>query len=166
MIIETGVIFAFIAMIGWGFGDFFIQKSTRKIGVWTTVFIITLIGFIVLTPFALKNAASLFTFGRNIFLIGAVAYFIAAFLDLEALREGKLDIVEPIWSLEIVSASALAYFLLGEAISSFLKPSISLSCFSKSGFSNSIIELKSTTLTDSASSTIPKSALSKISNIA
>jgi len=119
MIIETGVIFAFIAMIGWGFGDFFIQKSTRKIGVWTTVFIITLIGFIVLTPFALKNAASLFTFGRNIFLIGAVAYFIAAFLDLEALREGKLDIVEPIWSLEIVSASALAYFLLGEAISSF-----------------------------------------------
>lgn len=54
--VETGIIFAFIAMIGWGFGDFFIQKSTRKVGVWATIFIITLLGFIVLTPFALKNA--------------------------------------------------------------------------------------------------------------
>lgn len=101
-----------------GFGDFFIQKSTRGVGIWTTVFIITAFGAIVLTPFALHNAASLFTFGRNIFLIGAIAYFIGAFLDLESLKEGKLDIVEPIWSFEIVSSSLLAFFVLGETISS------------------------------------------------
>lgn len=116
MIFEIGAIFAFIAMFAWGFGDFLIQKSTRKIGVWITLFIITLTGFIVLTPFALKNAGSLFTFGINIFLIGGIAYFIAAFLDLEALRKGKLDIVEPIWSLEIVSSTLLAFFILGERL--------------------------------------------------
>ncbi len=29
--IEMGILFAFIAMLSWGFGDFFIQKSTRKL---------------------------------------------------------------------------------------------------------------------------------------
>ncbi len=116
MSLEVGIIFALVAMLGWGFGDFFIQKSTRKVGIWTTIFIITLIGAIVLTPFALKNASSLWSVGRNVFIIGAIAYFVAAFLDLKALKEGKLDVVEPIWSFEIVSSSFLAFFLLGERI--------------------------------------------------
>jgi len=116
---EAGIIFAIIAMFAWGFGDFLIQKSTKKIGVWTTLFIITLTGFLVLTPFALKNAASLFTFGRNIFIVGGIAYLIAAFLDLEALKKGKLDVVEPIWSFEIVSAALLAFLFLGERITCF-----------------------------------------------
>lgn len=119
MVLGIGVVFAIVAMFAWGFGDFFIQKSTKKIGVWITLFVITLTGFIVLTPFAWRNAGSLFTFGRNIFLIGGIAYFAAAFLDLEALRKGKLDIVEPIWSLEIVSSALLAVFLLGEMLSVF-----------------------------------------------
>ena len=113
---EVGILFALVAMLGWGFGDFFIQKSTRKVGIWTTIFIITAIGAIVLTPFALKNAGNLLSVGRNVFIIGALAYFIAAFLDLKALKEGKLDVVEPIWSFEIVSSSLLAFFLLGERI--------------------------------------------------
>mgnify|MGYP001589684440 FL=1 len=50
-------------------------------------------------------------------MIGALAYFIGAFLDLESLKEGKLDIVEPIWSFEIVSSSLLAFFVLGETVS-------------------------------------------------
>lgn len=75
MVFEIGVILAFVAMFAWGFGDFLIQKSTRKLGVWTTIFIITLTGAVVLTPFALKNAGNLFTFGINIFLIAGVAYF-------------------------------------------------------------------------------------------
>ena len=45
--------------------------------------------------------------------------FLASFLDLEALRKGKLDVVEPIWSLEIVSSALLAFFLLGEKLSLF-----------------------------------------------
>ena len=116
MSFELGVIFAFVAMLGWGFGDFFIQKSTRSIGIWTTVFIITTLGAIVLTPFAIWNA-SLISVGRDIFIIGAIAYFAGAFLDLESLKEGKLDIVEPIWSFEIVSSSLLAFFILGETVS-------------------------------------------------
>jgi uncharacterized membrane protein len=37
-------------------------------------------------------------------------------LDLEALKKGKLDIVEPIWSFEIVSSALLAFFILGEKV--------------------------------------------------
>lgn len=117
MEINAGIIFAIVAMFTWGIGDFLIQKSTKRIGVWTTLFIITLTGFIVLTPFALKNAESLFSFGLNLFLIGGLAYFIAAFLDLESLRVGKLNVVEPIWSFEIISSCLLAFFILKEKIS-------------------------------------------------
>ncbi len=66
-----------------------------------------------LTPFVIKSAKSLFTVGIDIFLLAGVAYLIAAFLDLEALKEGKLDTVEPIWSFEIVSSALLAFFILG-----------------------------------------------------
>ncbi len=32
MIIELSILFAFCAMICWGFGDFLIQRTVRKIG--------------------------------------------------------------------------------------------------------------------------------------
>ena len=31
-----GIALAFVAMLCWGFGDFMIQKSTRKVGDWET----------------------------------------------------------------------------------------------------------------------------------
>lgn len=40
-LVSLGILFAFVAMLFWGFGDFMIQKSTRKIGDWETVFLIT-----------------------------------------------------------------------------------------------------------------------------
>ncbi|MFA5992544.1 MAG: EamA family transporter [Candidatus Pacearchaeota archaeon] len=114
---EFGIIFSVVAMFAWGFGDFLIQKSTRKIGVWDTLFFITFTGFVVLTPFAIKNAGNLFGVGLFLFISGGVVYFIASFLDLEALKIGKLDIVEPIWAFEIVSSVLLAFFILKERVS-------------------------------------------------
>ncbi len=116
--IEIGVILAFVAMIGWGFGDFFIQKSTRKVGDWETLFIITFFGAIVLLPFVYQDIPLLFTNSKIfILLLGSFVLFVASLLDLEALKRGKLSIVEPIWSMEIPAAALLAFFILGESIS-------------------------------------------------
>ena len=48
---ELGIIFAFAAMLCWGFGDFLIQKSTRKFGDVETLFFISFFGAVVLFPF-------------------------------------------------------------------------------------------------------------------
>ena len=115
-----GVVFAFAAMLCWGFGDFLIQKSTRKFGDWETMFIITLLSTIVLTPFLLKKAIILFRTEINSLLILAAAsiiLLIAGLLDFEALKQGKLSVVEPLWSLEIIVSAIIAFFVAGEIIS-------------------------------------------------
>lgn len=122
MNISVGIGLAFVAMLCWGFGDFLIQRSTRKIGDWETLFIICGLGSIILLPFVWRNIPEIW-FGDNqtllILLGGALILFIAALLDFEALKKGKLAVVEPIWSLEIPVAAILAFFILGEKISIF-----------------------------------------------
>jgi drug/metabolite transporter (DMT)-like permease len=46
--LATGIVLAIVAMLSWGFGDFLIQKNTRKIGDWDTLFFITLFGAAIL----------------------------------------------------------------------------------------------------------------------
>ncbi len=118
---ELGVIFAFAAMLAWGFGDFLIQKSTRKFGDWETLFLISTFGALVLFPFVYKDIPYLLSFQDNSFfiLLGAsLVILFAALLDFEALKRGKLSVVEPIYALEIPIAAFLAFFILKEVISS------------------------------------------------
>lgn len=107
-------------MLGWGFGDFLIQRSTRKIGDWETLFLICLFGAVVLTPFVYKDIPSLFSSFDNysiFIMIGAsAAVFIAALLEFESLKEGKISVVEPIWSIEIIASAVLAFFVLNEMV--------------------------------------------------
>ncbi len=120
MDISVGIGLAFVAMLCWGFGDFLIQKSTRKIGDWETLFIICGFGALVLLPFVWKNIPDiLFGDSKTIMILlgGSLILFVAALLDFEALKKGKLAVVEPIWSLEIPAAAILAFFVLGEKIS-------------------------------------------------
>lgn len=122
MSVELGIIFAFVAMLAWGFGDFFIQKSTRKFGDWETLFLISFFGAIVLFPFVVKDIPELFSFEDNrlFVLLGASSVItFAALLDFEALKRGKLSVVEPIYALEIPIAAFLAFFILNEVISSY-----------------------------------------------
>ncbi len=119
--VELGIIFAFVAMLCWGFGDFLIQKSARKFGDWETMFIITLLSTIVLTPFLYKEAIILFSEGFSSFwllILASVVLMIAGLLDFESLKQGKLSVIEPLWSLEIIVSAALAFFIAGEIISS------------------------------------------------
>ncbi len=119
MNITIGIGLAFVAMLCWGFGDFLIQKSARKIGDWETLFFISLFGAIVIFPFIWKDIPDLFVWNTKIFImiIAGVVLFVAALIDFEALRKGKLAIIEPIWSFEVPAAAFLAFFILGESIS-------------------------------------------------
>lgn len=118
---SIGIIFAIVAMLCWGFGDFLIQKSLRKIGDWETLFIIAGFGCIILLPFVWNDFPSLLLpgSGKTILVGASVALFIAALLEFEALRRGKLSVIEPTWSLEIPSAVLFSYLILGEKLGAF-----------------------------------------------
>ena len=118
--VGIGIGLSFVAMLCWGFGDFLIQKSTRKFGDWETLFVITAFGAIVLLPFVWKSLPGIFMNDGKVlallFLASSVL-FLAGLVDFEALRKGKLAIVEPIWSLEVPVSAFLAFFIVGERIS-------------------------------------------------
>ncbi|HEY9705280.1 MAG TPA: DMT family transporter, partial [Allocoleopsis sp.] len=115
--ISNGMLFAFAAMICWGFGDFLIQRSTRSIGNWNTLFFITFFGTIVLTPFVYKDIITLFqlsSYHTWIIIISAVAILFAALFDFEALKHGKLSIIEPILALEVPVTAAFSMIIANE----------------------------------------------------
>ena len=119
MTISVGIGLAFVAMLCWGIGDFWIQKSTRKVGDIEALFFVTAFGAVVLLPFVYKNIGALFAFSANTLLILGIlciVLLLAALLDFEALRVGKLAVVEPIWSFEVPVAAFLAFFILGEKV--------------------------------------------------
>src|SRR3989338_11631757 len=110
---SIGIIFALVAMLCWGFGDFLIQRSLRKIGDWETLFIISAVGCIVLLPFVWTGLHHLFEPGSGkiiLFSAGAVL-FVAALLEFEALKRGKISVIEPTWSIEIPASIFLAYII-------------------------------------------------------
>ncbi|MDQ5952816.1 MAG: hypothetical protein QG551_44 [Patescibacteria group bacterium] len=116
---SLGIITAFIAMICWGVGDFFIQKSARKIGDWQTLFLITLFGTVLLLPFVWTDLANFWEGINKTFFILMTAggfLFVAALLEFEALKEGKISVIEPTWSMEIPTAAILASLVLREVL--------------------------------------------------
>src|SRR3989338_4702023 len=100
--IELAVLAAFAAVICWGFGDFLIQKSVRRIGDIESLLFIGLIGIVILFPLALNDIGLLLE-PQNLALIVllGLATFIAAMLDLEALKQGKLSVIEVILEIEL-----------------------------------------------------------------
>lgn len=117
---SLGILAAIIAMLCWGFGDFLIQRSTRKIGDWETLFLITLLGTIGLLPFVWKDFPNFFqNLGPIVWILGVagILLFVAALLEFEALKEGKISVIEPTWSLEIPAAAIFAAFILKESLS-------------------------------------------------
>ena len=120
MTIEVGIGLAFVAMLCWGFGDFLIQRSARKLGDWETLFVITFFGVIVLLPFVYKNIGSLFVGSNTNLLIlvsSALVLLCAALLNFEGFKRGKISVLEPLMSFEIPAAALLAFFFLGDNIS-------------------------------------------------
>ncbi|MCF8013453.1 EamA family transporter [Candidatus Woesearchaeota archaeon] len=114
----NSVLAAFLAMICWGVGDFLIQKSTRRIGVSETLFLIGFVGSFVLLPFVwfdFKFISSLEIFLFFLFF-GIFTYFVSM-INLEALRVGKLFVVEVLLEIELPITIILAVLLLKESLS-------------------------------------------------
>lgn len=114
-----GVLFALGALANWAIGDFYIQKTARKIGIWRALFFIAAFGGVVLFPFIIAELPSLITNPSAWLLLGMVSLvaFFAALFDFQALKDGKIAIVEPIISFELPLTIGLSVILLHESLS-------------------------------------------------
>lgn len=114
-----GIIFAFIALFSWGIGDFLIQKSARAFGNYPAIFYITAFGSIVFFPFIYEDLSSLLLFDDEflLLLLTSIVILFAALFDFQALKVGKISVIEPVYALEIVIAAVLASIIINESIS-------------------------------------------------
>lgn len=101
MIVSAGVGFALLTLACWTFGDFFIQRSARLTGIWNALFYITALGAVVLLPFAWHQILPAWRTGLALLLTLSVVMLIAALFDFEALKLGKIAIIEPVWGIEL-----------------------------------------------------------------
>ena len=115
-----GVIFAFGALFCWMFGDFFIQKVSRVVGIWKALFFITFLGAIVMYPFVQEDVLPFLTnieTLRLLLLVSVVTLF-AALFDFEALKEGKFAIIEPLLGIELPVTIGLSVIFWNERLTS------------------------------------------------
>lgn len=111
-----GIIFAILALLAWGLGDFLIQKSTRRIGDLTALFFISAIASIILFPFIYQDLGNLVSNGKDLFLLLTVssATLVTAILIFKALKIGKISVVEPVFALELPIIAILASLIINE----------------------------------------------------
>lgn len=114
---SLGLLFAFGALFSWGVGDFFIQRTVRLIGTWKALFCITAFGGIVLFPFIYGDLQTLT--GRDLSLLWLVTVItlFAALFNFEALKRGKIAIIEPIMGMELPITVGLSILIWKEEIS-------------------------------------------------
>ena len=113
--VRTGVLFAFVALFGWAFGDFFIQKTTRVMGWYKTMFLIGIAGFFGLLPFAVDELAR-YTFAEYLSLAAlSVIILLYVWALFEALRRGKISIVESVVAIELPFTVSLSVLFGGES---------------------------------------------------
>ncbi len=109
-----GLFYVGLAIVGWGVGDFLIQRSARKIGDWEALFFITLFATVVLFPFVYSALSALSMYEWAVLSLTSIIILVAALFDFEALRIGKISIVEPIYAMEVPITIALSTLLIGE----------------------------------------------------
>lgn len=115
-----GIIFAIIAMICWAFGDFFIQKTSRQYGVWTSLFSIVFLGAVALFPFAIKDIPVIMnSVHLPILVIFSLATCVVALVGFKAFQVGKMVVVEPIMSFELPLTVMLGVVILKESLTPF-----------------------------------------------
>jgi len=114
-----GIVFAFVAFLAWGFGDFTIQRSARRIGSLPALFAITVFGAVVLLPFVWHDLPELFSTGRIVAIgfLTVVVTTITAIFEFEAFRKGKMAVIEPVMSFELVLTVGIGILILKESTS-------------------------------------------------
>jgi drug/metabolite transporter (DMT)-like permease len=111
-----GILLALTALFSWGLGDFLIEKSARKFGDWVALFYITAFASIVLFPFVYKDIVHSLNAHGILLLMASFIILCAGLLDFEALRVGKISVIEPILALEIPVAAFLAAYVIHEKL--------------------------------------------------
>lgn len=117
MNLSLGIACALVALVGWGLGDFFIQRATRKSGVHETLLVITGSSTILLLPFIGSDVLAITRIDLGILAILSVITYAYAITIFEAFREGKLSIVESVVGLELPLTVLLAVLFGGERLS-------------------------------------------------
>ena len=114
---ELSILATFGAMLSWGIGDFLIQRTVRKIGDLEALTFIGIIGSLALLPFVLKDLHFLLqTQNLIILLILGIITFLAAISDFEALKQGKLSVIEVILEIELPITIALGFIFFRETL--------------------------------------------------
>ncbi|OGL59052.1 hypothetical protein A3E96_03335 [Candidatus Uhrbacteria bacterium RIFCSPHIGHO2_12_FULL_46_13] len=114
----AGIALAFLALLGWGVGDFLTQRSARQAGTWRSLFFFGLFGAIVFWPVAMGQLGQIFSSAHSWrFVALAIVVTFTAVVSLEAFRLGKLAIVAPILGLELPLTVALGVIVHGEKLS-------------------------------------------------
>jgi drug/metabolite transporter (DMT)-like permease len=113
-----GVVLALVALVSWGFCDFLLQRSARRFGSWESIFAMALIGTVMLFPLAVPLLISSDLSVEDLTWLPFISasFFCAMFMGVEALRRGKLSVVESAGVIEIPVAGILAYIILAENI--------------------------------------------------
>ncbi len=111
-----GILLAVTALFSWGLGDFLIQRSTRRFGDWVALFYIAAFGTIILFPFAYPNLRTALENHPTLLLVACLVLLLAALFDFEAMRIGKISVVEPIYAFEIPIAAFLAAYFIKELL--------------------------------------------------
>jgi len=116
--IHLGVLLSLAALVGWGVGDFLIQKSVKKAGDWAMVFFIDVVGVIIFFPFVYKNIFLVFSDlgSLTVLIVASLILLVASIFDFEALKEGKISVVEPVFAFEVPVTAFLAWLVIGEVI--------------------------------------------------
>ncbi|MGV8150371.1 MAG: DMT family transporter [Candidatus Woesearchaeota archaeon] len=113
------LLFAFGAMLFWGVGDFLIQRTTRAVGNVEALAWIGIVGSIGLTPFVINDLNQLINTGNIIFLVSlGVVVFVAAIFNFQALKEGKLSVIDVVLTLELPVTIILSILFFKEVLSS------------------------------------------------
>ena len=110
------ILFAFGAMLGWGIGDFLIQRTVKKIGAVGTLLWITLFSSFALLPFVINDLGILTVRQIAILVVLGIISFASGFVHMKALDIGKLSVVETILSIELPLTIILGMVFMAERL--------------------------------------------------
>jgi drug/metabolite transporter (DMT)-like permease len=112
-----GIIFALVALFGWGFGDFLAQRGIKKIGIWKALFIGDMVGFVIFLPFIWKDFSNLNQQTVILLILSGIVYTFASLFYFFALDRGKIALLEPMNGLEILVTVGLGITIGKESLS-------------------------------------------------
>lgn len=128
MTLSLGILFGIIAMLGWGFSDFFAAMAARKTSVIKTLIWSQIVGTLMLIPALLFFRFPDISFNYlMLILIGAFLNIIALLAFYKGLQVGNVSVISPISSAYAAITVVLSLIFLNEKLNALQAAGISLS---------------------------------------